>query len=92
MAAAVRLSEATVRRIWHKHGLKPHLMKTFKVSTDPHFQRSSVLLAMVRLVCALLNRPGTTSINSPTGVNRRQSLHRTSQTFLTFPETEPRPV
>jgi transposase len=37
MAAAVGLSEATVRRIWHKHGLKPHLMKTFKVSTDPHF-------------------------------------------------------
>jgi len=37
MAAAVDLSEATVRRIWHKHGLKPHLMETFKVSTDPRF-------------------------------------------------------
>ena len=31
------LSEATVRRIWHKHGLKPHLVETFKVSTDPYF-------------------------------------------------------
>jgi hypothetical protein len=37
MAAAVGLSEATVRRIWHKHGLKPHLVETFKVSTDPNF-------------------------------------------------------
>src|SRR5208337_2274108 len=37
MAAAVGLSEATVRRIWHKNGLKPHLVETFKVSTDPHF-------------------------------------------------------
>jgi hypothetical protein len=37
MAAAVGISEATVRRIWHKHGLKPHLVETFKVSTDPHF-------------------------------------------------------
>jgi transposase len=37
MAAAVGLSEATVRRIWHKHGLKPHLVETFKVSTDAHF-------------------------------------------------------
>lgn len=37
MAAAVGLSEKTVRRIWHKHGLKPHLVETFKVSTDPHF-------------------------------------------------------
>ena len=37
MAAAVGVSEATVRRIWHAHGLKPHLMKTFKVSNDPQF-------------------------------------------------------
>src|ERR1700689_4068471 len=37
MAAAVGLSEATVRRIWHKHGLKPHLQEPFKVSPDPHF-------------------------------------------------------
>jgi hypothetical protein len=37
MAAAVDLSAATVRRIWHKHGLKPHLVETFKVSTDPRF-------------------------------------------------------
>src|SRR6202521_5666625 len=37
MAAAVDLSAATVRRIWHKHGLKPHLVETFKVSSDPQF-------------------------------------------------------
>jgi transposase len=37
MAAAVGVSEATVRRIWHAHGLKPHLVRTFKVSSDPHF-------------------------------------------------------
>ncbi len=37
MAKAVGTSEATVRRIWHEHGLKPHLAKTFKVSNDPRF-------------------------------------------------------
>jgi transposase len=37
MAAAMDLSPATVRRIWHKHGLKPHLVETFKVSSDPRF-------------------------------------------------------
>lgn len=37
MAAAVGVSEATVRRIWHAHGLKPHLVRTFKVSNDPQF-------------------------------------------------------
>ena len=35
MAEAVGFSEKSVRRIWHKHGLKPHL-STFKVSNDPH--------------------------------------------------------
>jgi transposase len=37
MAAAVGLSEAAFRPIWHKNGLKPHLAETFKVSTDPHY-------------------------------------------------------
>jgi transposase len=37
MAVATGVSEATVRRIWHKHGLKPHLVRMFKVSNDPQF-------------------------------------------------------
>jgi len=30
MAAAVGISEASVRRIWRAHGLKPHRVETFK--------------------------------------------------------------
>jgi transposase len=37
MAMAVGVSAATVRRIWHANGLKPHLARTFKVSNDPQF-------------------------------------------------------
>ena len=37
MAEAAGLSEKSVRRIWHKHGLKPHLPRTGKVSNDPEF-------------------------------------------------------
>jgi len=37
MAKAQGLSEATVRRIWQQHNLKPHLIKTFKLSRDKHF-------------------------------------------------------
>ncbi len=37
MAAEVGISEASVRRIWKAHGLKPHLVETFKVSNDPEF-------------------------------------------------------
>ena len=37
MAAAVGISEASVRRIWRAHGLKPHRVETFKISNDPQF-------------------------------------------------------
>jgi transposase len=37
MAKAQGLSEATVRRIWKRHGLKPHLTRTFKLSRDKKF-------------------------------------------------------
>src|SRR5436309_8490904 len=37
MAAAVGISEASVRRIWRAHGLKPHRLESFKISNDPEF-------------------------------------------------------
>ena len=37
MAKAAGISEASVRRIWRAHGLKPHLIKNFKISNDPEF-------------------------------------------------------
>jgi len=37
MAAATGWSEHSIRRIWHRHGLKPHLTRTFKLSRDPAF-------------------------------------------------------
>jgi transposase len=37
MARAVGVSEASVRRIWHSHGLKPHRVESFKISNDPEF-------------------------------------------------------
>jgi transposase len=37
MAKAMDVSPSTVGRIWHEHGLKPHLVRTFKVSNDPSF-------------------------------------------------------
>jgi|GEM_PF-2619726 len=40
MAKTEGVSEATVRRIWQRHGLKPHLVRTFKLSRDPHFAES----------------------------------------------------
>ena len=37
MAVAAGVSYSSVQRIWHAHGLKPHLVETFKVSRDKNF-------------------------------------------------------
>lgn len=37
MATATGISDSSVLRIWHAHGLKPHRVETFKISNDPHF-------------------------------------------------------
>jgi transposase len=37
MAARVGIAPSTVRKIWVAHGLKPHLIKRFKLSRDPDF-------------------------------------------------------
>ena len=58
MAAAQGLSPASIHRIWHAHGLQPHRVRTFKLSTDPdafaedaerlaRFQREAQVLASV---------------------------------------------
>ena len=37
MAKICGISKASVQRVWHANGLKPHLLKTFKLSNDPQF-------------------------------------------------------
>lgn len=37
MAKATGLSQSTIGRIWKEHGIKPHLVETFKLSSDPAF-------------------------------------------------------
>lgn len=37
MAKATGLSQSSISRIWRAFGLKPHLVDTWKLSTDPQF-------------------------------------------------------
>jgi transposase len=37
MAKAVGIAPSSVQAIWKTHGLKPHLVATFKLSNDPRF-------------------------------------------------------
>ena len=72
MAAAADLSEKSVRRIWHKHGLKPHLSRTFKVSNDPEFAEK--LEAIVGLY---LNPPEHAIVLCADEKSQIQALDRT---------------
>ena len=42
MAKEVGVSPATVQRVWSARGLKPHVMKIFKLSNDPRFEEKLV--------------------------------------------------
>ena len=72
MAAVAGLSEKSVRRIWHKHGLKPHLVRTFKVSNDPEFAQK--LEAIVGLY---LNPPEHAIVLCADEKSQIQALDRT---------------
>jgi transposase len=72
MAAASGLSEKSVRRIWHAHGLKPHLARTFKVSNDPEFAQK--LEAIVGLY---LNPPEHAIVLCADEKSQIQALDRT---------------
>ena len=38
MARATGVSKDTVQRLWRANDIKPHVTRTFKLSTDPHFE------------------------------------------------------
>lgn len=42
MAEVSGVSKATVQRIWSTNGIKPHLIRTFKLSKDPRFEEKLV--------------------------------------------------
>jgi transposase len=72
MAAAAGLSPSSIQRIWSAHGLKPHLVKTFKLSRDPHFA------AKVEDVVGLyLNPPEKALVLSVDEKSQIQALDRT---------------
>jgi transposase len=72
MAAAMGVSEATVRRVWHAHGLKPHLVEAFKVSKDKQFAEK--LEAIVGLY---LNPPEHAIVMCVDEKSQIQALDRT---------------
>ncbi len=72
MARAAGISEASVRRIWRAHGLKPHQMRTFKLSRDPRFQEK-----LEDIVGLYLNPPEHAIVLCADEKSQIQALDRT---------------
>jgi transposase len=72
MAEAQGVSEATVRRIWKQHSLKPHLTKTFKLSRDKHFVEK-----LYDVVGLYLNPPDRSLVLCVDEKSQIQALDRT---------------
>jgi transposase len=72
MAREQGISPAAVQRIWSAHGLKPHLVRTFKLSRDPKF-----LEKLDDVVGLYLNPPEHALVFSFDEKSQIQALDRT---------------
>ncbi|HEY2765012.1 MAG TPA: IS630 family transposase [Pseudonocardiaceae bacterium] len=72
MAAHVGVSPASVQRIWSARGLKPHLVKTFTLSNDRHFEEK-----LIDVVGLYLNTPDQAVVLCMDEKSQIQALDRT---------------
>jgi len=72
MARAAGISEASVRRIWRAHGLKPHQVRSFKLSRDVRFQEK-----LEDIVGLYLNPPEHAIVLCADEKSQIQALDRT---------------
>jgi transposase len=72
MAKAQRLSHMAVQRIWKQHNLKPHLVRTFKLSRDKHFMEK-----LYNVVGLYLNPPAKALVLCVDEKSQIQALDRT---------------
>jgi transposase len=85
MAAATGMSQSAVSRIWRAFGLKPHLVQTWKLSTDPQF------IEKVRDVVGLyLDPPDKALVLCVDEKSQIQALDRTAPCLPILPTTPAR--
>jgi transposase len=72
MATAVGIAPSSVQAIWKAHGLKPHLVDTFKLSNDPRFAEK-----VEDVVGLYLNPPERAIVLSVDEKSQIQALDRT---------------
>lgn len=76
MAAMYGISDTTVQRIWKQYNLKPHLIKTFKLSKDKRFVEK-----LYDIVGLYLNPPDKALVFCVDEKSQIQALERTQPLF-----------
>ena len=72
MAKAAGISISSVQRIWRAHGLRPHLVRRFKLSNDPQFA-----IKLKEIVGLYVNPPDHAIVLSVDEKSQIQALDRT---------------
>ncbi len=72
MAAQAGVSKSTVQEVWSGRGIKPHLVKTFKLSNDRHFEEK-----LIDVVALYLNPPDKAVVLCVDEKSQIQALDRT---------------
>ena len=67
-------------KVWHAQNLKPHLVKTFKISNDPNFAEK-----VVDVVGLYLNPPEHAIVLSVDEKTQIQALDRTQKSLPIYP-------
>jgi transposase len=80
LANVVGCSDSLVQRVWRDNGLKPHRIKSFKVSNDPRFAEK-----LVDVVGLYLDPPEHALVLSCDEKSQIQALDRTQKSLPLFP-------
>ncbi|MGH7393769.1 MAG: IS630 family transposase [bacterium] len=80
LAEEIGVSRSMVHRIWQANGLKPHLIRTFKVSKDPDFVDK-----LIDVVGLYLNPPDHALVLAVDEKGQVQALDRTQPSLPLYP-------
>jgi len=80
LAKELGVSQSMIHRVWKANGLKPHLVRTFKLSRDPHFEEK-----LIDVVGLYLNPPEKALVISADEKSQIQALDRTQPSLPLIP-------
>jgi transposase len=80
LAKELGVTQSMIHRVWKANGFKPHLVRTFKLSRDPHFEEK-----LIDVVGLYLNPPERALVISADEKSQIQALDRTQPSLPIVP-------